>query len=158
MKKYLITTLLLLLVSMGELCAQKLVIGSKVEGHNELTSLEWIGGTPQKDKTWIIDFFSSANPTAVRFYEEHLPRVSDLVGDEVEIIIVTTRGDDDFFELASNDGDKYHFVIDGNAELFKLLQVKFIPYTVVIDKNGKILWQGNLSDLDHKIIKGTSKT
>ncbi len=153
MKKYLITTLLLLLVSMGELCAQKLVIGSKVEGHNELTSLEWIGGTPQKDKTWIIDFFSSANPTAVRFYEEHLPRIRDLAGNKAEIVIVSTKGDDKFFDLANQDGDKYHFVVDNSAALFKLLQVKFIPFTVVIDKNGKILWQGNLSDLDHKIIK-----
>lgn len=133
--------------------AQKLVIGSKVSDHKEVESTQWKNKVKDPQSVWIIDFFSTANPTSVEFYNNHLPSIAEKIGDGAEVVIVTTKETDEFKAIFEQDKDKYAFAVDPKGGLFKLFGVQYLPFTVIVDHKGKILWQGNLSKLDEEIIK-----
>ncbi len=140
-----------LLLSIGSVSAQKLVIGSEVDGHKEVTSLEWLSDKPADKSVWIIDFFATNNPTSTDFYDKHLPEVLKVIDGDAKIVVLTTKSTPEFQELAKKDGDKYSFAVDTKGELYKLFGVRYIPFTVIVNHKGKILWQGNLSSLTQDI-------
>ncbi len=144
MKKFLII-LSLMMATVWSANAQKLVIGSEIDEHAEVTDLQWLTDAPDPGKTWVIDFFSTKNPTAKKYYYENIDEIAKIVGDDAEIIIVTTASSDEFEALALSDGKKCHFAVDPNRTFHKLLGVEYIPYTVVVSAQGELLWQGNLS-------------
>lgn len=142
-------------VFFATLCAnaQKLVIGSEVEDHKKVESLEWLSEPQNRSSIWIIDFYAANNPTAVSFYDENISRIHSTVGGRAEIVLMTSKGSSEFSSLAERDGSKYAFAIDKKGEFHKLFGVRYIPFTVIVNHKGKILWQGNLSTLSDKIIE-----
>ncbi len=133
--------------STESLYAQKLVIGSKVDISKADDALVWLNGAPTEGKKMVIDFFSAKNPSSVSFYNEHLERLANNLGGDYEIIILSASDSEELRTLVAEDKEKYHFAVDAEGELFKLFDVQFLPYSVVVDSK-KILWLGNLSTLD----------
>ncbi len=143
-----------ILVSITLLClnaeasyGQKLVIGSKVDLSKVEGSLIWLNEKPAEGKKYIVDFFSVKNPSSMSFYEQHIDRVAKELGSDYEIILVNMSDSEELQQLIAKDGDKYHFAVDADGKLFKLFDVKFLPFTVALDSK-KLLWQGNLSTLE----------
>ncbi len=143
--KKLLFMLALIVASAWGAKAQKLVIGSEVEGHLEMTDIEWLTDAPNPEKPWVIDFFSTKNPTSKKFYEENIGEVVELVGDGAEIVVITANATDEFVEMAQNCGENVSFGVDVGRHLHKAVGVEYIPYTVVLSPEGELLWQGNMS-------------
>ncbi len=145
--KRILAVIALILLSTGSLFAQKLVIGSQVTDHKLVEGVKWYTTPRNPESIWIIDFYSSDNPSSVEFYSRNIDRIYGAVTDNVEIVVLSNKLTDDFKKLIEEDGAKYVFGHDSKATLFKLFGVKYIPYTVVVDNKGKVLWQGDLSKL-----------
>ncbi len=150
--KKIITLLVLLLLFSFELSAQKLVIGSEVDDHKKIESVKWLSAPQSKSSVWIIDFYASSNPTAAEFYNNNISRIKATTSGRAEIVVITSKSTPEFEALAESDGNSYAFAVDTKGEFHKLLGVRYIPFTVIVNNKGKILWQGNLSTLTDKVI------
>ncbi len=137
---------LLLIVDFA--CGQKLVIGSKVPMFKGSGSVVWSPVVPSMDKEfWLVDFVSTFNPTSMRQYQENLPQIKTALGGRANIIVVGSADDLGFVELMERDSDMYYFLLDTRGDFARLFGVQFLPYSVVVDIKGRLLWQGNLGDL-----------
>ncbi len=150
--KFFLNTLLLLLFCTLSAQGQKLVIGSEVDDLSKVTKDQWLSRSASSDKVWVIDFFAVKNPSSMKFYNEELPKVKSNIGDRAEVVIVSSKDSEELSELAAKDGDKYCFVTDSEGKLFKIFDVKYIPFSVVVDSKGTILWQGNISELTKEVL------
>lgn len=146
MKRYILTVLLLSLCSL-QLSAQKYVIGSELPDFKSSKSINWLYDAADLTKLWVIDFYSTKNPTSVKFYSQNVENVNRWFGGRAEIVIFNAGGDDDFLVLAQRDNDRQHFAIDTQGDIFKIFSVIYLPYTVIVDADGVLVWQGNLSTL-----------
>lgn len=124
--------------------AQKLVIGSRVTSFKPERDLKWL--TPAaSDKTgWLVDFYSSKNPSCVKFYQ-NLPAIAKTINGKYPIVIISRTDDAEFQQLAARDGDKYYFAVDADGKSHTAFGIQYVPYSVLINDDNEILWQGNLS-------------
>lgn len=142
--KRLVIIFTLAVLCAGPTAAQKLVIGSRVAAFKPDRELTWLTPPAPDKKGWLIDFYSSKNPSCVKFYE-NLPAIAKSLNGKVPIVIISRTGDDQFKELAERDGSKYYFAVDADGKSHAAFGIQYVPYSVLLNDDNEILWQGNLS-------------
>lgn len=154
MKKFII---ILLTLSCSIMClqAQKLVAGSNVEPFKKTKGVFWVGKeySPAKNAI-LIDFYSSNNPSSVSMIEKYIDNIYDKAKTfNVDIIILSATNDDEFQALAEKYEDVFYFGVDTRREVFDKFSVLYVPFSVLVDSDSKLVWQGNLSTLNDQAIK-----
>lgn len=112
-----------------------------------LTAAPDMGGSPV-----FIEFFHSTNKhSAARLGE--LDRLARQNGDLV-VVVVTREQSPDVISTLTDGNPAYYPMIDSANQTFSAYKVQFVPYSVLSDRKGRIVWLGNPTTLSNdEIIK-----
>ena len=112
--------------------AQRLVIGERVP---DLNITQWLNGAPVSDgKAVMVEFYHSSNPKGAE-------------RDRLAVIVVTREKDDAVISSLLGGNPSYRVGYDGDGSVFSAFSARYVPYSVIYDKRGRILWVGNPSSL-----------
>ena len=124
--------------------AQRLVIGERVP---DLNITQWLNGAPVSDgKAVMVEFYHSSNPKGA----ERLAQLDELAksyGDRLAVIVVTGEKYDAVISSLLGGNPSYRVGYDGDGSVFSAFSARYVPYSVIYDKRGRILWVGNPSSL-----------
>lgn len=133
-----------LLLAALPLSAQRLVIGERAP---ELKVERWLSAAPVAGtKAVMVEFFHSANQSSV----ERLARLDELARnnkDKLTVIIVTKESDPAVTGRLLEGNPSYYSAYDGGGAAFTSFGARYVPYAVIFDKRGRVLWVGNPSSL-----------
>lgn len=152
-KTILCSILFLLTATSGQ--AQRLVIGEKAP---DIRVSEWLNNRApaSMDKAILIDFFHSSNEQCVK----ELDIVNELnktYGNRMNFIVVTRESLDKVTPFVNGKGYGFYIGTDGEGKTFGNYAVRFVPFSVLIDARGRLVWTGNLSSLTKDTIEKALK-
>ena len=79
--------------------------------------------------------------------EAFLARAAERYGDRLAVIVVTREKDDAVISSLLGGNPSYRVGYDGDGSVFSAFSARYVPYSVIYDKRGRILWVGNPSSL-----------
>lgn len=126
-------------LALGISAQNKGTVGSKGA---EMNAAQWVGDKPTDNtRPMLIEFYlSSAKGADQR--RASIGSIADQYGTKLNIVIVSRQSADELATLTS--GDKRCFVaLDSDGVIFADYGVKFVPYTVLVNRKGRIAWVGN---------------
>lgn len=145
---------LALTISAATLSAQKLVIGERAP---ELKVQQWLISAPAVDgKAIMVEFFHPANKKSA----ERITKLNSLAstnGDKMIVIVLVRDDSDNAKSILTSGNPSYYPAIDDAGKTFSTFGIKYIPYAVLYDKRGRILWVGNPSSISNNEIVGYIK-
>lgn len=151
MKKLLMTTLFAI-AAIASSSGQKLMIGEKAP---ELRIKEWINQSPSHGTVKLIEFFHSANDQSrdqLAALDDYARKYSDLT------IILVAREDKAVVEDAVRPSSRGFAVgLDDGGKTFSAYSVQYVPFSVLVDEKGKVIWFGNSSSLKESSISNALK-
>lgn len=130
------------------LSAQKLVIGSRVP---DFKGAQWLSSAPQEKRPMLIEFYNPTNPTCNKFFPK-LANIKKQHGDKVQIIVLTAQTGPEIDKLVDDWGRDYSIGYDPTGKIYQNFNVRFLPFTLIINSNSEIFWQGNLGNLPSDIL------
>jgi thiol-disulfide isomerase/thioredoxin len=123
--------------------AQNLVIGSRV---SELKTSEYLHGTLQKDRPMLIEFFYSASEPC----RDRLPELNKLAGDyagKIDVLVLANEDRDRIIPLLKGENYAFAVALDDAGKTFNAYGVRFVPFSVLLDAKGRVLWFGHSARL-----------
>ena len=149
MKKFLLILTALSLTGTAAM-AQKLTIGERAA---EIKSTRKMG-TKQVagEKIKVIEFFHCSNKQCAARLEE-LDRLAKKYDGTLEVTVVTRDPAEKAMPILKPESRSYQVVIDEDGKVFENYGVKYVPFAVLVDKKGKVIWFGNSSSLTEDMIK-----
>ena len=123
--------------------AQNLVIGSRV---SELKTSEYLHGTLQKDRPMLIEFFYSASEPC----RDRLPELNKLAGDyagKIDVLVLANEDRDRIIPLLKGENYAFAVALDDAGKTFNAYGVRFVPFSVLLDAKGPVLWFGHSARL-----------
>lgn len=127
--------------------AQSLAVGAKLP---DLKGVEWVSQAPQSTKTLYIDFFQASNANC----KKNIDKIKELKASypKLTVILLTREINDDVKGLAGSLGSGFHVGYDATGEVYKSFGVRFVPFSMIFDGKGALLWQGNIAQLNEQIL------
>lgn len=117
----------------------KFAIGDRAP---ELRIKEYLTGGPKADNLpKLIEFFHSASAPSL----ERLPALSDLAGQykgKLNVIVIS-RESSDALRRAVGDNPSFFAAVDDGGKTFAAYDVQYVPFAVIVDSKGRIVWLGN---------------
>ena len=150
--KKLILTAIFVFCGVAFVGAQKLMIGEKVP---ELKVKQWLNDRPEQGTPRLIEFFHSSGKQSsqrLAVLDQYAKKYEGLT------IILISREDMPAIQqsvLSSPRG--YSVGMDDEGKTFGAFSVQYVPFSVLTDSKGKVLWFGNPSGLDEDIILNALK-
>lgn len=77
---------------------------------------------------------------------ERLAQLDELAksyGDRLAVIVVTREKNDAVISSLLGGNPSYRVGYDGDGSVFSAFSARYVPYSVIYDKRGRILWVGN---------------
>lgn len=121
-----------------------------------------IGERPELRVTYL-DSKPSGGPMLVEFYvsrspssEERIRALSKMASDysgQLNVVLVTREGNDVIESHFRGKNYPFHVALDDNDRTFKAFGVQYLPYAVMLDSRGRVVWFGNPTTLDDNTIK-----
>ncbi|MCC8034475.1 MAG: redoxin domain-containing protein [Rikenellaceae bacterium] len=129
--------------------AQKLAIGEKAP---ELRISEWLWGGPSDDsKARLIEFFHpGSSQCAARI--GNISAIARKFSEELNVILISKEPAESVRKVTGKDGT-YFAAIDDGGKTFEAYSVRFVPFGVLIDRRGRVVWFGNPVSLTESQIK-----
>lgn len=150
MKRLIGYMLLLLLVSgAGSVQAQRLAVGEKAP---DMKIRGWLGEKPATDgKSMFVEFFFSTSRQCVG----NLDNMDNLARkfQNVVFVVVTKEGAEKIGAIEALKKRGFHVALDEEGRTFAAYGVNYVPFGVLLDRKGKVLWQGNSTNVDEKLLK-----
>ena len=149
MKKLLCTGLLIsVLVLPSSASILDFINGVKVGAPLPAHEFTYLGATPEtKGKFLLIDFWATwcapcreAMPELNRLHAEFGPRGLAIIG-------VTKEARDKVTAFLPSQRIDYFIALDGGSALYTQLHIKALPYAILVDRQNRIVWRGQPSDL-----------
>lgn len=141
--------LLFFLLGISECWSQKLVIGSQ---RPSMRGIQWQNKSPKLNKPLLIEFYHHDNSSSREFLDL-LSEIKQQSRGNLEIVILTRDGGKSLAHLNQYYGDEYLIGYDPTGAVFSSFGVKYIPYSILSDRKGNLLWIGNLSSFDMDLLK-----
>lgn len=116
--------------------AQNLSIGGRL---GELRAKEWIGAKPTSDRAQLINFFHTSSAASVAQLAE-LEKLATKYPQLNVIVLAKEPAQTISGKIPSQ--RKYFVGIDDNARTFSSLEIDFVPFSILTDAKGRILWFG----------------
>jgi hypothetical protein len=121
--------------------AQSLVIGEKAP---EIRVARWYEERPPTlaGKAVLIDFFlaSDVRAAANLFRLNELQKACD---GRLHVVLVTRDGLDKMAPLVDGKGCAFYIGQDDGGKTFSDYGVRFVPFSVLVDVRGRLIWTGN---------------
>lgn len=150
--KKLIVTAILAVWAIAAASAQKLMIGEKVP---ELKVGEWINDRPAQGTARLIEFFhSSDNQLKERLsaLDRYAKKYEGLT-----IILISREGKAAIERTVLSSPRGYSIGADDEGKTFGAFGVQYVPFCVLTDSKGKVVWFGNPSGLEEATIESALK-
>lgn len=150
--KKLILTALFAIGAIASSSGQKLMIGEKAP---DLKIKEWINQSPSQGTVRLIEFFHSTNDQS----RERLAALDDYSKKYSGLsVILIAREDKSTIENAVSPSSRgFSAGIDDAGKTFSAYSVQYVPFSVLVDGKGKVLWFGNSSNLKESTISNALK-
>ena len=148
MKRLLILTLALL--GTHTLSAQSVEVGAHAP---RIRGVEWISDEPEKRaRAMMVEFFHSTNEDC----REHIDHLNALASDfryEMDVVVLTREPSEQVAYMLLHEYQFFYVATDERGDMFRSFGVNHVPYAVIINPRGIIIWVGNPLTLDKKMIK-----
>ncbi len=149
MKKLLCAGLLLSLLALpASASIPDFINGVKIGATLPAHELTYLGAIPEtKGKLVLIDFWATwcapcreAMPELNRLHAEFAPRGLVIIG-------VTKEARDKVTGFLAAQRIDYFIALDGGSALYTQLRIKALPYAILVDRQNRIVWRGQPSEL-----------
>ena len=129
--------------------AQNMSIGTKVPA---IAPAEWYGAqlTVQNEPV-LVEFFHTTNRDAKARAAE-LARLAKKYDGELKVVVVVSQPieiGEDVVDTTSG----YFVAVDTARKIHNAYGVKYVPYSVLVDGKGRLVWLGNSKSLTDKQIE-----
>lgn len=147
-----ILMLIALAVMVGGVAAQDLVIGEKAPDFKvkEWYALKKPAATPHK--MMLVEFFHPSNRASVE-------RLGEINGwakkypSALTVVVIAKEDTPEVRELLKSTLAHGYAGFDDAGRTFEAFGVHYVPYGVLIDPKGRVLWMGNSTGMTEKIIE-----
>jgi hypothetical protein len=130
--------------------AQRVEVGSIAP---QIRGVEWISDTPQLGgRALMVEFFHSSNEDC-RAHIELCNNLSHLFLDKMDVVMLTREPAEQVASLLMHEYQFFYVATDESGNVFRSFGVNHVPYAVIINPKGTIVWVGNPLTLDSKTIK-----
>lgn len=130
--------------------AQGLVLGEKGP---DLKVGRWLTPQPSRSgKATLLEFFySSSAPSRERL--SVLDGLADEWARTLDVIVIAREPEEKIAPLL--DGREYAFsvALDDQGRTFAAYEVRFVPFGVLFDDQGRVVWFGNSSKLTEEVLR-----
>lgn len=142
MKNILLVAVLAAMTVLPLSAQQRLIRGDKAP---ELQVKEWITqAQPSGGRAMMVEFFHSGNSTSVARVAQLDATAREAAG-KLNVVVITREDSPAVKALL---GDKAFFAgIDDDGKTFAAFSTLYVPYTVIVDKRGRVAWHGNPASL-----------
>ncbi len=124
---------------------QKLVIGDRAP----LLKLQWLENAPKTDgKYTMVEFFHSSSSASVNRLPA-LHRLAVAAGGKLAVVVVTREQGDRIKTMLTERNPAYHAAFDPDGATFSAYKATYVPYSVIYDRRGRIVWLGNPTSLSN---------
>lgn len=153
MQKFILQLFILLILPLSS-SAQRLVYNEKAP---KMEAKDIIAGQKTiKDLPTYIDFFVLNSPQNEEQLEI-LEKAAKIYNQQINFLLIS-KDDRSELEIYFKDRDpSYTVMVDFEGKTFSNFDVKFIPFSVMIDRKGNFIWQGKNSTLSESIIRQVIK-
>lgn len=115
-----------------------------------------IGEKINKDLPIYIDFFVLNSPQNESQLEK-LEKMAKIYHKQINFVVISKDEKDEIIDYFKDKNPSYTVMIDTEGETFQNYNIKFVPFSVMINKKGDFVWQGKNSSLSESIIKKVIK-
>lgn len=144
----------LLLGAALSLSAQQVEVGSRAP---RIGQVEWISDTPQLgERALMVEFFHSSNKDC-RDHIAPCNTISHMFLDEMDVVMLTREPSEQVASLLMHEYQFFYVASDESGATFRAFGAKHVPYAVIIDTKGVIVWTGNPWSLTKEIIENAIK-
>lgn len=133
------------LMAVVPLSGQKLVIGDRAP----LLKLQWLEKAPKTDgKYTMVEFFHSSNSASVNRLPV-LHRLAVATEGKLAVVVVTRESDSSVKTMLTERNPAYYAALDPDGATFSAYRATYVPYSVIYDRRGRIVWLGNPTSLSN---------
>lgn len=108
-----------------------------------IRGVEWISDRlEESDKALMVEFFHSSNKDC----REHIDHLNALACDyrsEMDVVMLTREPSEQVAAMLLHEYQYFYVAIDESGNLYRSFDVSHVPYAVVINPKGIIIWAGN---------------
>lgn len=153
MIKKLIVTAAFAAASIAGATAQKLMIGEKAP---ELKVKEWINQRPTQNTARLIEFYHSSDQKSQARLAA-LDAYAKKFGGLLSIVLISREDKASIQSSALSQPRAYAVGADDEGKTFAAYSVQYVPFSVLVDPKGKVVWFGNPANLEESTISGALK-
>jgi thiol-disulfide isomerase/thioredoxin len=149
MRRHLYSALIsLFLAGTADASMMDLINGKMVGKQLPYTELEFIGNkVAMENKAVLIDFWASWCEPCRDFIPQLNQMQSDFAPKGLVIVGLTQDDASDIAIFVKKIPISFHIARDIRGEIFKTLRVRAMPYSILVNKSGSIIWQGDPAQL-----------
>lgn len=148
MKRHLIIFIAFMTGAWMPAAAQKAIIGQRAP---EIKIAQWLTEKPTEERTQLLVFYHSTSKQAT----DQLCELDDLAkkyGDKLDVTVLAREKEDKVRPMILDSPHNFHVALDDNGKTFSNFGVQYVPFSVLMDARGKVLWFGNPAQLDAKTL------
>lgn len=139
-------------LSASTLSGQRLMVGDKAP---EIKG-KWMAGTPDlSGKTVMVEFYHSTNASSAARLSE-LDKLARDSRNKMVVVVVTREHTPNVAAQLTSGGPAYYPLLDSGTT-FPAYKVQYVPFSVIYDRKGRILWLGNPSSMSKEEIMQFAK-
>ena len=143
------TLLLAIVLGTSSAHAQSITQGARAP---RLSSSAWLTDRPTlKGKALLVEFFHSTNQECRERIDE-LNQIAALYKESLNVVVVAREPQEQIAEMMLHEYQHFYVAIDEAGTIFKSFDVRYVPYSVLTNHRGVILWTGNSALLDQSTI------
>lgn len=148
--KRLFCILLATLATTLTLSAQRVEVGSKAP---LIGQVEWISDTPQLGERFLmVEFFHSANEDC-RAHIDPCNAISHTFLEQMDVVVLTKEPSEQVTSLLMHEYQFFYAASDESGKTFQAFGANHVPFAVIVDLQGVVIWTGNPWTLSKDIIE-----
>lgn len=132
--------------------AQTLVVGEKVPDFRVREWADMRRPLPAPHRMMLVEFFHSSNQESVNRLAE-LNRLAKQYAGGLTVIVITKEDSPQVRQMLREVSALYYIGMDDNGKTFAVFGVQYVPYAVLIDPKGRLLWMGNSTTMGADVIE-----
>lgn len=151
MKRTITILIFVLLVCLPQwVRAQRAEVGMRAP---YIHSVEWISDCPEKsNKAMMVEFFHSSNEEC-REHIEHLNALACDYRKEMDVVMLTREPSEQVAGMLLHEYQYFYVATDESGAMFRAFGVSHVPYAVIVNRKGVIVWCGNPMILNYATLK-----
>lgn len=128
--------------------AQKMAVGERAP---EVRIAQWLGKRPTESRARLVDFFHFSSRECIANLKV-LDKYAEEYADRLNVIVIAREPKDKVESILTGNSPRYFAALDEDGKTFANFSVQFVPFSVLIDARGRLVWMGNTSQLDDATI------